>query len=336
MIGGVLILGLVGMLGWQGKLSNTERSPSNDPFFWSAALEAQTDCKSIIGLKNAHYCVQTEGHTLPTVAILGDSHANRHFYAFAKAYSNSSESLIQIGRPGCLPLIGVDTIQSGTSNKCHPTGNELIEYAVGTSSIQTVILAFRGPLYVNGTGFGWLESDVLVRLTTDQNRSTNALTNEAIYSASLEKTLAALLAAGKRVVFLYDNPELDFDPKSCARLAHFSLPIAIATECAVSLVVHEQRRKKYVDVTEAVLHRFPSVVAIDLSKRFCDAIACRAVVDGVILYRDNDHLNMQGAEYAGEWLRDILISSGLIPSPYSSQLAPGKILTRIGNPLAYR
>ena len=64
--------------------------------------------------------------------------------------------------------------------------------------------------------------------------------------------------------------------------------------------------KPYNELIDSILSRFPTVKVFDLSKMLCDSENCYAMRDGKMLYRDTHHLSVDGAEYVGSSLFDLI------------------------------
>jgi hypothetical protein len=100
--------------------------------------------------------------------------------------------------------------------------------------------------------------------------------------------------ANKRVVFVFDTPELDFDPLSCLPRP---LTGASVEACAVDRVKVEARQGALRQEIRRLVDSHPGVVALDPIDVLCDGAHCTAVHDGRLLYRDRDHLSDYGSTY---------------------------------------
>jgi hypothetical protein len=119
----------------------------------------------------------------------------------------------------------------------------------------------------------------------------------AIYAAGMSATLKRLIAKSKRVIFVLDIPELGFDPKACVDVRPWRLTSHIKSPCAVSRDEFEMRNRQYRDLVRSVLQNFPTVKVFDAAAELCDKQWCWAMKDGMVLYRDDDHLSVQGSSY---------------------------------------
>jgi peptidoglycan/LPS O-acetylase OafA/YrhL len=131
----------------------------------------------------------------------------------------------------------------------------------------------------------------------------------------LTNTVEALVASGKRVVLVVDNPTLLY-PKDCM-LRKTSLP-GLATilkphlpaGCSVSLADQLSHSVNYRDVLNAVSSRFPGRVRIfDTVPILCEGDICPPFRDGHMLYSYDDHVSDYAAGLIGEQLNAFMANS---------------------------
>jgi hypothetical protein len=130
----------------------------------------------------------------------------------------------------------------------------------------------------------------------------------AKYARAMRDTLGRLEKAGKKVVFVFDIPALDFDPKGCVELR----PLRLAGEeiratCGIPRSQFEARTAVFRTVVGPILKDFPRVRVFDPSRYLCDKEHCWAMKDGKMLYRDDNHVSLGGARaLAAPFAADIL------------------------------
>jgi peptidoglycan/LPS O-acetylase OafA/YrhL len=91
---------------------------------------------------------------------------------------------------------------------------------------------------------------------------------------------------GARVVVLVDPPlNIDVRPADCVVL-HRHDPVACAVDRALA-----QPPDPLTEVARSI--RDPRVGVVDLTDRFCDERRCHAVIGGVVVYFDANHLNVE-------------------------------------------
>jgi hypothetical protein len=150
-------------------------------------------------------------------------------------------------------------------------------------------------LYVNGHGYGRIDTkDIQIRYTPKPQMTDAA----AIYATAMTATLNRLLTAHKQVIFIIDDPELGFDPKSCIKLRPYNpFHSGIKSPCAIERRSYDQRSARYRKMVREVLEQFPQVQVFDPTKYLCDDRWCWAMRDGEMLYHDDNHLSYLGSEY---------------------------------------
>ncbi|MGE5866212.1 MAG: acyltransferase family protein [Rhizobacter sp.] len=186
------------------------RFPELQPYLrdgeWPDAFSADAEC--LRKYKGDHYCRITQAAREPTDALIGDSHSN-HFHPGLDAYLGArGRNLLHQGVGGCVPLLDVDIGKHPVHGylRCHARTAALYEAILAAPSIRTVYLSFHHAAY--------LRADVdLFDVTGELPRD---LDREVFLGRALQRTVARFEAAGKRVVVLYDMPNLaQGEPARC-------------------------------------------------------------------------------------------------------------------------
>jgi hypothetical protein len=60
------------------------------------------------------------------------------------------------------------------------------------------------------------------------------------------------------------------------------------------------KHNSYYPAIEAVKKNNPNVEILKLSEYFCSENACAMAKDGILFFRDNSHLNINGSEYVSK------------------------------------
>ena len=111
----------------------------------------------------------------------------------------------------------------------------------------------------------------------------------------LVRTLDLLQKADKQVIIVLDNPYLPFEPSRCARRPVLS---DIGGQCRFPRKLWTDRasRRFYEGLIREVAPKYSNVHIVDLADQLCDKNMCTAVKGNKVLYRDFDHLNMDGSK----------------------------------------
>jgi peptidoglycan/LPS O-acetylase OafA/YrhL len=255
----------------------------------------------------------------PSIVVLGDSHSVSLYPGLVEALSQSSypATIAGVGANGCVGFRDVWSYDRKTPEPdrvvCRNIINQVLD-AAKAPSVKTVLIVSRGPLYLSGKGFApddFANEKRHDRILTYPPRP--ELTNHAeIWEFAMHSTLTELTAAGKRVIFVLDNPELGFDPKTCigSRLARILSNNVrnVRNPCAVSRAAFDERNRDYRALVMKVLREFPQAVLVDGAKPFCDDEYCWGIKDGKLLYYDDDHVSLEGARLIAREIIPYLVS----------------------------
>lgn len=234
----------------------------------------------------------------PSSVLIGDSHAYRLYDALKAQHRSYNQTLGMLTVFGCPPLLDIISTDDPQNDqrRCFENMTPIIDMLTKEDTVRSVILASRGPLYTTHEGYGGIGIDRHDFDLYFQGEQRGSRSNEEVFSVGLDKTLAALIHAGKSVTYVYDVPELGFLPEECIKGRPLLLvkPRAI---CAIKKSDFIERTKTFRTLVETVLNRHPSVRVVDLSEALCDEEWCYASKEGRLLYTDDDHLSFFGASY---------------------------------------
>lgn len=224
----------------------------------------------------------------PAFLFWGDSHALALASAVNLMSTNAGIGGLIALRSACPPLLGVD--REGRLS-CAEFNRAILDRLMASENLHTVILAARWTMAAEGTRYKQ-ESGRAVVLADIESDSGAAQSNAAVFELGLRRTLDALERAGRDVVIVGQVPEIGFDvPASnySARLTGRDLSEMIAP------TVEEFRERSR--SANAVLDRVLAgreVARIEPAIRLCSSQRCEVALDGVPLYRDDNHLSLRG------------------------------------------
>jgi peptidoglycan/LPS O-acetylase OafA/YrhL len=131
----------------------------------------------------------------------------------------------------------------------------------------------------------------------------------------LTNAVRALVASGKYVVLVIDNPTL-LDPKDCTlRKTSLSglnafLKTDLPAGCSIAMADQLALSAEYRDILNMVMLRFPGRVRIfDTIPILCEDSQCRPFKDGRMLYSYSDHVSDYAAGMIGEQLNAFMATS---------------------------
>ncbi|MEY4174239.1 MAG: hypothetical protein RI900_1404 [Actinomycetota bacterium] len=124
----------------------------------------------------------------------------------------------------------------------------------------------------------------------------------ALWSASLESTLAPLAELGLPVFVLHDVPHFPMRVPECVIRRG-------ASDCAVDVIDARNARQPVVEAELAAASDLGALVTTwDPFTVLCDDAVCPVVADGEVLYRDSTHLSRAGARHVGRTLVPTLVA----------------------------
>lgn len=153
----------------------------------------------------------------------------------------------------------------------NPEFENIFEHVLHNKSINTVLLTMS-----------WVQRVEKISKNT-------TLENELLI------TLGALNSAGKTVYLLDDVPKFPFPPEHCKFLADGF--IRTICDTPKSHVVNYE--KHYLPNLISVSSRFSNVHFLKIRDLLCNDATCSMVKNGVLMYRDSNHLNILGSQYVG-------------------------------------
>lgn len=150
---------------------------------------------------------------------------------------------------------------------------ELFNYAVNEPSIKTIIL-----------GGYWVD---IYR----QNGENSA--------KLLEKTLSYLSVATNKNIYIFDDvPAFSFEPGLCK----FTRKFRNLNKCIESVELVYLKTIENRNLMKRLLEKDSKIQLINGYQYFCNEKNCSMVVQNKLLYRDNNHLSVDGSLYIGKQL----------------------------------
>jgi hypothetical protein len=208
----------------------------------------------------------------------------------------------QITQQSCPPLLGVT---AEFNPRCAPFNQAVMELLETTSTVRAVVLAARWGLYADTTRPDVKRSFTLTDVSDD---GSGRLSSAQVLARGLSRTVSRLRARGLDVLLVADIPEFGFNPALClAQEIRLKRPL---DWCGIDTEVARRQSASSESIIRDVVRQHPDVHVVWPLGAFCDATRCSAIKDGVVLYRDDDHLNAFGAQYllqsADDWFTTVL------------------------------
>lgn len=281
--------------------SEGEARFSNSLSWQKAGWASSPECRELFGEEFHDFCVVHDPKRKPTAILLGDSNANHFFPGLSAVYAKDEINLLNLGKAGCPPLMDIDVVMRDGNLNCKAATEKALDYAVGEASVQTVVLSMLGVGYATGRRSATLNATNFIRISsaTDSTLTTNL----AILEHSMRLTLTRLSATNKRIVLFVSVPMLDFDPSACVDFRPWRIsPARLKTPCAIPQGKVDELSAPFHLMVARVAKDFPKVKVLDSARELCDGENCWAQKEGKLLYRDPEHLSVDGSKYLAERL----------------------------------
>lgn len=231
----------------------------------------------------------------PEISVIGDSHARRIFIGIS--HFLSEEFNIALFANGCsMPFYDTSVgilKKYRTSEYPYTRANEInraLDFSINDPSVKLLVLT---------TAACW--NNIVDIKNLDEKDPTR------IVESKMRLTFDRLTQSGKQVIFVLDNPILDFDPKSCV-----SRPFRINSSkaiCKMKRETFEKQRVQYFQIVNRVLPDYPKIKVFDVSSKLCDAEYCYSVIDNLLMYHDSSHLSDDGSKYIGQFIVPLIKES---------------------------
>jgi peptidoglycan/LPS O-acetylase OafA/YrhL len=124
--------------------------------------------------------------------------------------------------------------------------------------------------------------------------------SRGVHGAELSTILETLSAAGKSVFVTDDVPFFSFDPFGCKYRQALFLP----TDCSTDAQQFRRDYARYYPELLATVQHVPRAHMMNTARYFCGKTTCNMARKGRLLYRDYDHLNINGSRFVAKRILD--------------------------------
>ena len=234
--------------------------------------EALPNKKCIFGENSEH-------KTQANVLIFGDSHAN-HMVPFIRALTEDAHVSGQdYTLDRCLPILDLkwgSTIH--LAEKCK-NRNKLTANYIQKNNFDFVVMAASWP-------------GITTRRIFEEDRLEDNDRIEKLLKSKLIETLQIIVDSGAIPVMIADTPTLaGKSPKCPIKKELFNTKL--------NCDIFHHSNKLFNELIGSLSNEFPQLVTIRPQLLMCDAENCKMDLNGVPLYRDEDHLNKIGSKLLG-------------------------------------
>lgn len=234
-------------------------------------------------------CALADFEKDPTVALIGDSHANQFYPPLKDYFTHKGENLILLAKSGVPSLINVTVKREGENSL-----ENVFKWVLENPKIHTVILASFWSSYFNehGTTTGKTKYKGILQDKENQTRTKQ----QEIFEIHLAKTLQKLADHNKKIIFFFDILSTPFYLDHCVNRQKqvFSLNQDTRT-CTFEQGPSEAEQIEYRKSVQQILKAHPQVTSFDPMIFNCQNSVCDVVRDNQFMYSDEHHLSVGGA-----------------------------------------
>ena len=243
---------------------------------------ATAECVAKFGGGGNSYCQIGDISKAPTALLIGDSHAGHFFAGLNDYYNNKGGNLLNMGAGGCPPFLDIEFGKSLTNSlplECHHY-KDAFKALFENPSIQTVIFAFDHSAY--------LKNDYEMYFKDGQNEHGDKL---KISTNALKKTIEKIKLANKKVVLIYDMPDINLDLKKCFAIR----PIELGNRsCTFDSGIWKKDFDEYNQMVKSIVEN--EKIEVFMSQEFIgDNFPINK--DGLPMYSDKTHLSKLGSKF---------------------------------------
>ena len=280
---------VTGLIVWQGK-GFPERYPEIEGLAKSRNTyrpgeEEVKKCSS--HFTSAEICTAIDLNKPAEVAIIGDSHSPATYYGVKNYYKSKNLNLVLVANYATSPLKGLSVKRSqGEQNS-----DSIINYVTKNKNIHTVILSAFWASYFENAEMRALQSDHKYKLIDPRDHA--ATDQNMLFEKGLRDTFEALVASGKKIIFVYNVPLINFSVTRCFARPLINHPLP----CSISEQQASVTYTGYKKTVEKLLRepKFNNIKTFDPVANFCKSGSCAVVRDDQLLYHDTNHLTLHGS-----------------------------------------
>jgi len=221
-----------------------------------------------------------EKHPKTDFFIFGDSHAN-HLMPFFETIALKNKIVGQdYTLDRCLPVFDLNWGSNlFMANKCRQRNVQAKKH-IAANDFDYVVLAASWPHYSTQRMF-------VEKVVTDLDEK------RMLFKSKLSDTLKVIINSGATPVFVKDMPSLGGkSPKCPIKKEVFNSNL----DCSINRIENKMLNSILIDLEQ----KFPKLIVIKPHELICTDVDCTMTLGGIPLYRDDDHLNKQGAKYLGK------------------------------------
>ncbi len=239
-------------------------------------------------------CIVGNDNIPPSFLVWGDSHTPTFGKAIYASASQNQVSGILTYSQGCPAFLDMIPSPQVGDVPCLSYNKMVLRYLEEHPEIKTVILASRWTIWIEESRYKQ-EEGTRAYLTDALNELPNTATSQQLFTAGLERTIQTLQGMHRKVVIIAPLPEIGYDVPSANFIASRT-GRDINKIIAPTLEEYKTRNQNTFTILKALEEKY-KIQVLEPWKSLCQDNICRVAIDGIPLYRDDDHLSVFGSEF---------------------------------------
>ena len=267
---------------------------------------------SLYGKNINNFCIR--GSKIePSTILLGDSHASILAHSFEKVFKIENKSFVQFTYDGCPPALNLK-ISMRKDFKCDYFYSSVLKYLENNPNIKNVIIVARWPIIISGKRFnnelGGIESGTFHKIIPikKNNLLLSEVERKNIIKHEIKEYLKKIIKLDKQIILMYPIPENGWNvPKTYARYLRFHGEIK--DNLFIKYKTFENRTEESNLLLDEIseMESLKKIIQIKPSEHLCKSDInkkCIAFYKNKVLYYDDDHLNIIGADFLIDKISD--------------------------------
>ena len=209
---------------------------------------------------------------------MGDSHAGQWFPTLAKVFQNPDWKLLVLTKSSC-PMVNAPFFYKRIGK----------EYTVCSEWRQNALARITT-----------LKPDVVILGSADNNQY-----SQKQWVTGTKDVLAKLSSSSKKVYILRDTPSLSFNGPNCLA-KHAGRPDWFALKDTCQASAFSRHSNRIYSWLKKSARNFKNVSMLDMNNYVCPEGICSATQQGIIVFRDSQHLTASYAASLGHKLAEKL------------------------------
>ncbi len=245
------------------------------------------------------FCTLGAKDTKPTMFAYGDSHALGLIPALDKFGVEQHRSIPFIGNSGCPPLLGIQSVRGEELTKkynCQKINERIFEY-VKNNDIKSVLLIARWSYYTGGT----TTPNELNPVFAEGKK----YSSQEAFAYGIKQTIDRYKAIGVKVYIMGDNPQQIHNPMDALRKYRRQASDSLINQLSVPKTEHLNNQRLALKIIKN--NTQGKATYINFDNLLCPNDTCPLVVNSKFLYKDSDHLSIDGSLYIYPTLRNALL-----------------------------